>query len=170
MSAYVFDRAGIIGSTKFDLAEDPHSLIRLLAGLMLTDGTLIGFDSSIRGERDGTKYVTVDGLNYRLVSRLSVSRDLRGRGTVVWKAERDGMNYVIKDTWTEPTISTTEAEMMWMAAGVKGVVQLVAEEIVQHDGADDSTARIHSIIDHLPALSMLFKVGFLVEYVDSNVY
>ncbi|PPQ92533.1 hypothetical protein CVT25_010366, partial [Psilocybe cyanescens] len=146
---YVFDRSGVIGSNGFHLSNNSVLLIRLLAGLTLTDVDAIGFDSSILHHEDGTRSVTVAGLEYQLLKTLFISDSIRGRGTVCWQARRGSSDYVIKNTWTDVYRMKTEADIMRMASDVEGIAHLVADEIVKHNGEDDSTSTIRSLLPKL---------------------
>lgn len=146
---YVFDRAGVIGSSPFHLSKDSALLIRLMAGLILTDVDAIGFDPSIHHREDGTRTVSVADVEYQIVKTLFISDSIRGRGTVCWQARHGGSEYVIKNTWTDVSRLKTEGDIMRMADGTEGLARLVAEEIVQYNAKDDSTSTIRSIIPML---------------------
>ncbi|KAF8958358.1 hypothetical protein BDZ97DRAFT_1762234 [Flammula alnicola] len=144
---YVFDRAGVVGSVQFDLEKEPKMLIRLLAGLTLSDPSAIGFDPTIRHEPGGNRFVTVAGKEYEIIETLFISDTIRGRGTVCWRASFDGADYVIKNTWADVSRDLTEPEIMKMAGDLEGIAHIVAEEIVQVNGRDDKTDYIRQVID-----------------------
>ncbi|KAF8954122.1 hypothetical protein BDZ97DRAFT_1928800 [Flammula alnicola] len=144
---YVFDRAGVVGSVKFDFQKEPKMLIRLLAGLTLSDPSAIGFDPTIRHGPGGKRFVTVADKEYEIIKTLFISDNIRGRGTVCWHARFDGTDYVIKDTWANVFKELTEPEIMKMAGDVEGIAHIVAEEIVQVNDRDDTTANIREVID-----------------------
>ncbi|KAF8958361.1 hypothetical protein BDZ97DRAFT_1668674 [Flammula alnicola] len=144
---YFFDRAGVVGSVKFDLEKEPKMLIRLLAGLTLSDLSAIGFDPTIRHEPGGKRFVTVASKEYEIIDTLFISDTIRGRGTVCWQACLDGADYVIKNTWADVSRDLTEPEIMKMAGDLEGIAHIVAEEIVQVNGRDDKTDYIRQVID-----------------------
>lgn len=146
---YVFDRAGVIGSAPFDLVMYPDLLVRVLAGLTLADGGAIGLDPSIRHAEDGTRYVTVDALEYRIVRTLFHSEPMRGRGTICWHVRRNDLDYVIKNNWTDVSRHHTEADVLRRAESVQGIAHLVGEEVVRINGREDSTDSIRSVIKDL---------------------
>ncbi|THH10375.1 hypothetical protein EW146_g8388 [Bondarzewia mesenterica] len=48
ISVYIADRSGILGSDKFDLHQDPKSLIRLIAGIQTLPLSRLGWDPTMR--------------------------------------------------------------------------------------------------------------------------
>ncbi|KAH9477135.1 hypothetical protein JR316_0011051 [Psilocybe cubensis] len=144
---YVFDRAGVIGSSHFHLSEDASLLIRLIAGLTLTDVGALGFDPSIKRNDDGSRTVSVAGVDYRILKTLFISDSIRGRGTVCWKASSGGSEYVIKNSWTDVSRLKTEADIMRMADGIEGIAQLIAEEIVHDNSLDNTNVKDYKRMD-----------------------
>ncbi|KDR76375.1 hypothetical protein GALMADRAFT_268015 [Galerina marginata CBS 339.88] len=144
---YVFDRAGVVGSVGINIHTNPDTFIRLMAGLMLADLSKIGYDPTIIRTPDGRRYITVDNKMYEITETVFISDSIRGRGTVCWRVRRDGVEYVIKDSWADMSRVYTEADILKRAQGIEGVSQIVAEEIVKVDGEDDTTARIRAIIN-----------------------
>lgn len=45
LSLILFDRSGMVSSEQFDIHKMPKLLVRVLAGIMLTDTSTIGYDS-----------------------------------------------------------------------------------------------------------------------------
>jgi hypothetical protein len=67
---------------------------------------------------------------------------IRGRGTVCFHATAEGVEYAIKDAWTNKALKHNEAEMLHVASArnVNGVPSLVDEVVVQVQGHIDSTS------------------------------
>lgn len=147
--AYVFDRAGVVGSGKFDLNYNPSLFIRLIGGLILADMDGIGLDSSIRLGQNGFRYVSVAWVEYQIIKQLFLNNSIRGRGTLCWHVQSGGQDYVIKDAWTEASKVQPEVDLLEAARGTDNVVQLVAQETVKIGEMEDSTQTIRSVIGDL---------------------
>ncbi|KDR76379.1 hypothetical protein GALMADRAFT_140084 [Galerina marginata CBS 339.88] len=144
---YVFDRAGVVGSMPIKMHSQPDTFVRLMAGLMFADPSLLGYDPTIVRRPGNRRFITVDGKKYEIIEAVFISDSIRGRGTVCWRVRRDGIEYVVKDLWADISGGHTEADILKRAEGIEGVAQIVAEEIVQVGGENDTTARIRAIID-----------------------
>lgn len=142
-----FDRSGVVGSTAIDLHKYPETFVRILAGLMLTDRSILGYDPTILRGPDGIRQIRVGGALYDIVSTQFVSDVIRGRGTVCWHVQRGGIDYVVKDTWADISRTYTEAEILKKAHGIEGVPEVIAAEVVKIHGDEDSTSHARSIID-----------------------
>ncbi|KDR65852.1 hypothetical protein GALMADRAFT_260062 [Galerina marginata CBS 339.88] len=138
---------------------DPDTFVRLMAGLMFADLSFLGYDPTIIPGPGGHQIITVDNKEYEIMEMIFMADSIRGRGTVCWRVRRDGIEYVIKDLWADISRGHTEAEILERAEGIEGVSQIVAEEIVQVDGENDSTARVRDIIDR----ENYYKAGWLRE-------
>ncbi|KAJ7747948.1 hypothetical protein DFH07DRAFT_1036866 [Mycena maculata] len=144
---FVFDRAGLVITSPFDLHKDPESFVRVLAGLMFTkDRAFLGYDTSITTTPGGCRYIEVNGVKYRIVETLFVSDVIRGRGTVCWRARSGHQDFVIKDTWADDSRPHTEAEILRMAEGIEGVPNVVADVIVEIKNIEDSTKALRSTV------------------------
>ncbi|KAJ7747934.1 hypothetical protein DFH07DRAFT_830621 [Mycena maculata] len=144
---FVFDRAGLVITSPFDLHKDPESFVRVLAGLMFTkDRAFLGYDTSITTTPGGRRYIEVNGVKYRIVETLFVSDVIRGRGTVCWHARFGHQDFVIKDTWADDSRPHTEAEILRMAEGIEGVPNVVADVIVEIKNIEDSTKALRSTV------------------------
>jgi hypothetical protein len=94
------DRAGIITTTTYNIHTDSLRLLRVLTALMFGDDYLVGYDPSMcRGPDDDIISIRVCGVEYRVIKKLFSSSSLRGRATRCWHVEKDGQEYVIKDSW-----------------------------------------------------------------------
>ena len=66
-----------------------------------------------------------------------------GRGTIIYLAEREGKQYIIKDHWVENP--QQEAVMMTHMKGIRGIPQLVDSWVVEiRPGVADVTSRYRS--------------------------
>ncbi|KAJ7138415.1 hypothetical protein C8R43DRAFT_1202310 [Mycena crocata] len=148
---YVFDRAGLVITSPFDMHRDPTSFVHVLTALMFTnDLAVLGYDTSIitTGLRPNVRrFIEVKGVRYSIVKTLFVSDVIRGRGTVCWHVRHGGEDFVIKDTWADASRAHTEAGILRMADGVQGIAQVVADVIVVINDLEDSTDNLRSLID-----------------------
>ena len=134
------DRAGLITSSTYDVDLDALVLLRILAGFMFSSSEVIGYDPSMhRGPQNDIKAITVQGMEYTVIEKIFSSETVRGRATQCWRVRRDGVEYVIKDSWCvrerESEITTLET-----LKGMEGVPQLFASEDLMSFGNVDSTA------------------------------
>ncbi|KDR80926.1 hypothetical protein GALMADRAFT_136004 [Galerina marginata CBS 339.88] len=146
---HVFDRAGLVGSRSFNLRQQPSKFLHCVAGLLLADFSAIGYDPSITRTPDDRRFITIDGKEYELLEPVFVNEDIWGRGTLCWRGHRDGVDYAIKDVWAlfQSDQDHSEADILRRASGVEGMAQIVADEVVQIDGKDDSTANIRGVLE-----------------------
>ncbi|KAJ7116397.1 hypothetical protein C8R44DRAFT_792419 [Mycena epipterygia] len=142
----LFDRCGVIVSEVFDVDKRPDLLVRVLAGLMLSSRPTLGYDTTITTLKDGQRQIKVGQDVYEIVARLSISHDVRGKATVCWRAQRNGVDFVIKDNWNDVGIPLTEAAILEMAKDIPGVTKLITLETVMINRAIDSTAPLRSVI------------------------
>ena len=119
---HLYDRAGVVRMVAFDIHEEPLQFLRFLVGLTFTSSDLIGYDPTIRTSPGRSMTVTVDN-TYTIKDTLSASAMIRGRATICWRAERDGREYAIKDSWIDQDRDPTEIELLKEAEkhGVKGI-------------------------------------------------
>ncbi|KAL1739033.1 hypothetical protein HDZ31DRAFT_50039, partial [Schizophyllum fasciatum] len=145
----IHDRAGRAQYTRRQVHKHGPLLAMLMAVLALADTTPLGRDPTIKTRADGTRLLTVNGVEYEIVERLFGSPHVRGRGTVCWRCRRPRSrdDYVIKSAWIDSRRTDTEASFLKEAAGVFGVPQLLDHEIVV--GADGSRISTHRFRDCL---------------------
>lgn len=137
----LFDRAGGIHSESFDINMEPVRFIRLIAGLALTDNVVIGYDPTINLDSDGRpRLIDVGANQYEIVNTEFISDMVRGRGTVCFRARREGVEYAIKDAWMDTALPHSEADMLRAATGVTGIPILVEELVLRINGRTDSTS------------------------------
>ncbi|KAL1688568.1 hypothetical protein GGG16DRAFT_59652 [Schizophyllum commune] len=147
--AAYYDRSGCIRSSLIDVHKQPLIFLRIFLGLSLADRRWLGFDTSIRTEPDSEdRFVTVAGIEYRILSRINDHESIRGSGTVVWLCEpvkRPGTVAVIKNAWVDTSRPYLEADFLLEAQDKKvhGVPRIIAHEIVKDaDGRSLSTLNI----------------------------
>ncbi|KAF8449209.1 hypothetical protein L210DRAFT_3640833 [Boletus edulis BED1] len=113
----------------------------ILLGVTFTDGTALGFDSTITPTQNSQKTIRIvkQGKEYHILvdTLLFSSFSLHSRGTTVWTGkvtiDQEEHDVVIKDSWVDPLRRYTEGRILKMLekAGVKGVPKLVHEQQVQ---------------------------------------
>lgn len=132
-----FDRAGCIMSGILDTHADCIFLARVLMGLTILDSSYCGKDTSVVS-RDGHRFVIVGGQEYQIAETLSISRDIRGRGTVCWRCRRPGseMDFVIKNIWADVRQHPSEGDFLRKASNIHGISQLVCEEVIPWPGGE----------------------------------
>ncbi|KAJ3515168.1 hypothetical protein NMY22_g14519 [Coprinellus aureogranulatus] len=143
ISLFHFDRAGVQFRDFISFHRNPRTLIQLFLGITGLNEQKIGFDSSIKftfsnGKKIGGRVYTHDGRKmtwYKMVSPEPVyqTSEVRGRGVVCWRVldGRRKRELIVKDSWEwrwEGPDMPSEFEHLKKAAGLTGVVQLVAAE------------------------------------------
>ncbi|KAJ7678500.1 hypothetical protein B0H17DRAFT_1206743 [Mycena rosella] len=142
----LIDHCGVVAAEVFNVHERPDLLVRIVAGLMLSSRPTIGFDTTITTLKSGQRQIKVGQDVYDILTRLSISHDIRGKATVCWHARRNGTDFVIKDNWNDTPCTFTEADMLEIAKDIPGITKLVALETVVINRAVDSTAALRSIL------------------------
>lgn len=134
-----FDRAGTQVTPLIDIHRNPRTFVRLVAGLCSEHERAVGLDDSIQWTIvDGRKQqgtLTTTGPTgeakvYPIVARIPVPREtIRGRATTCWRVkDPDTMDeYVVKDSW-RPDDTRAEHELLELAKGIPGVIQMVSHE------------------------------------------
>ncbi|KAL1688565.1 hypothetical protein GGG16DRAFT_59661 [Schizophyllum commune] len=140
-----YDRSGCMRSVPFDINKDPVTFLKVLVGLSSLPLRFVGRDISITTRADG-RYVTVAGVNYRILSRINENAGIRGLGTIIWRCDykrKDGTRkeVFIKGDWVDTSRVHTEAKFLKMARDkqVRGVPRFIASEAVTRQGAPVST-------------------------------
>ncbi len=78
-----------------------HGLfLHLVIGILYLDGEDAGFDLTVR-LRCNKKEIEVGGEWFNIVDVIHVEGILRGRATVCYHVEKDGKDYVVKDSWVD---------------------------------------------------------------------
>ena len=123
------DRAGVVISTTYNLHNDPLVVLRILAGFMFSNEIFIGYDPSItRDDKDNLLQITVANKEYNIVNKIFTSKKLRGRATQCWKVRREGMEFVMKDTWIQVGRQSNEIDILCHIAGVHCVPTIIEGE------------------------------------------
>ncbi|KAH8112636.1 hypothetical protein DFH11DRAFT_1511626 [Phellopilus nigrolimitatus] len=139
MTFFVFDRAGVLSSEKFNIMEEPEKLIRVVAGLLFAEYIDLGYDPTMY-HRDGERLILFKQVEYKVKKIIYAESSIRGRGTNCFLVEHEGEDAVIKDSWVDDSRNTFEHEIMKKITGVGGVAKIVDHETVQVRGVNDTTA------------------------------
>ncbi|KAL1725451.1 hypothetical protein EV714DRAFT_240006 [Schizophyllum commune] len=131
LSVVVHDRAGRVQSLVYKVHRQAEVLVRVLCSLMLLDGVPLGRDPTIELREGGTRFITVDEIEYEIVDRLFHNDRVRGAGTICWRCRRPGEeeDYIIKSTWIRAGRSS-EADFLRLAGDIDGIPTLIAHELV----------------------------------------
>jgi len=132
----MFDRAGACYSEEYQIDSHPKVFLRVLAGLLFAETTTLGFDPTITIS-GGVKQVEVTNM-YTIHGTIFRSQVIRGRATICWHATRNGMDYVIKDTWID-TARQTKHKILNKLQGVEGVPRVVEAKVLTIHGHTDLT-------------------------------
>ncbi|KAH8112595.1 hypothetical protein DFH11DRAFT_1511603 [Phellopilus nigrolimitatus] len=139
MAFFVFDRAGVLSSERFNVIDEPEKLIRVVAGLLFAENIDLGYDPTIY-HRDGERFILFKQVEYKIKEVIYAESSVRGRGTNCFLVEHEGEDAVIKDSWVDDSRNTFEHEIMKKITGVGGVAKIVDHETVQVRGVNDTTA------------------------------
>jgi hypothetical protein len=136
------DRAGIVLSTVGDIEQDSYTLFRIIIALMFGDDELVGYDKSMQhGQHSEIVSIMAGGLEYTVKKKLFSSEVMRGRATQCWHVEREGEQYVIKDSWVQVGRASNEIDLLQEMDDVDGVPNLIwGGDVLLSDGTVDSTA------------------------------
>lgn len=136
------DRAGIVLSTVGDIEQDSYTLFRIIIALMFGDDELVGYDKSMQhGQHSEIVSIMAGGLEYTVKKKLFLSEVMRGRATQCWHVEREGEQYVIKDSWVQVGRASNEIDLLQEMDDVDGVPNLIwGGDVLLSDGTVDSTA------------------------------
>ena len=149
MRLWEFDRLGGIASSAFDINKDGLEFVSAVLGYLWMTNEQLGFDPTITSE-GANRYMTItkEGKTERLVINDDVIKpyhSIIGRGTVCWKAHREGDKskqlLVVKDSWQYPE-RDEEGEYLLEAAEseVDHVARYYHHETVRVGGKDDNIA------------------------------
>ena len=146
VSFWYFDRGGGFFSTPLHLINDAVQIASAVMRLALSSAATFGLEPIIQSpspweafELVKGSYVVVDGLRFLLEKTLHVSRELEGRGTVVFAArkgvEQEGQgslraadipsDVIVKLSWQDVTMQSED--MLFRRAqecGAEGIAQL----------------------------------------------
>ena len=122
----------------FDIHEEPLQFLQFLVGLMFTSSDLIGYDPTIQTSPGCSITITINN-TYTIKDTLSASAMICGRATICWRAEHDGHEYAIKDSWIDQNRDPTEIELLKEAEkhGVKEIPCVVeSKDLMVHQELD----------------------------------
>lgn len=117
--------------------DDLLSFFRILIGFMFGDEYILGIDTSMSRDQDD-KITTISVYDdkgraetFRVVAPLYSVQSLLGRGTKVWRVEKDEKHYVLKDSWI---LATRPSEVATLNAlkGIAGVPTVIQGGAVYH--------------------------------------
>lgn len=192
------DRAGIVVSNAYNIHTDALQLVRILTALVLGDSFLMGYDPTMRrGPGGDIISIMVDGDEYRVVKKLFSSTSLRGRATRCWHVERDGEQFVIKDSWIHEGRTSSEIDILVEIAAIDCVPTFIKGEDLKYPrvatmdgnstitdstklwraGLDYTEARVHRRILMQPVGVAIYDftskkelMGALVDVVESTSF
>ena len=145
MRLWEFDRLGGVASSAFDINQDGLSFVSAVLGYLWMTDEQLGFDPTITSQ-DGKRYITITkgGQTERLVivNVIKPYYSIIGRGTICWKACREGdesKTLVVKDSWQYPE-RDEEGQYLLEASksGVVNVARYYHHETVCVGGQDDT--------------------------------
>ncbi|KAH8112614.1 hypothetical protein DFH11DRAFT_1511437 [Phellopilus nigrolimitatus] len=139
MTFFVFDRAGVLSSERFNVMKDPGKLIRVVAGLLFAENIDLGYDPTVY-HRDGERFILFRHVEYKIKEIIYAESSVRGRGTNCFLVEHEGEDAVIKDSWVDDSRNPFEHVIMEKITGIGGVAKIVDHETVQIRGGNDTTA------------------------------
>ncbi|KAH8112618.1 hypothetical protein DFH11DRAFT_464520 [Phellopilus nigrolimitatus] len=139
MTFFVFDRAGVLSSERFNVMKDPGKLIRVVAGLLFAENIDLGYDPTVY-HRDGERFILFRHVEYKIKEVIYAESSVRGRGTNCFLVEHEGEDAVIKDSWVDDSRNPFEHVIMEKITGIGGVAKIVDHETVQIRGVNDTTA------------------------------
>ncbi|TRM56480.1 hypothetical protein BD626DRAFT_575708, partial [Schizophyllum amplum] len=76
-----YDRSGCLQSEAIDIHAEPLLFLRVVLGLTLLDKRYLGYDPTIRVDEHGSRFVTVENKEYKILERLDKQPGITGLGT-----------------------------------------------------------------------------------------
>ena len=154
MALFLFDRAGVLGSKRFNVHKDPKNLLRIVLGLALAEDYFVGLDPSFF-IKDAKRFVKLNNEEYEILETLHLQSVIRGRGTVALRVLVDpenGTEGVIKDQWVD--VTRDRHEFFWLLYlkehGAKNIATLRDHQLVRFriDGITvvDNTSTLRGLI------------------------
>ncbi|KAJ7672156.1 hypothetical protein DFH06DRAFT_87156 [Mycena polygramma] len=150
-----FDRSGAQASRPIDYHQDPIFFIQLVVLFSSLDEELLGYDTSIywkNGKRmmkvspdeiwvengtDKPAWQASDEIEFEIIDKdgrpsqnpapFFARRTIRSRGTICWRVQYGGRQYLVKDYWGVAA-RTPESVYLKDAAMIKGIGRLHAYE------------------------------------------
>lgn len=134
-----FDRSGWVASEPINIHEQPGLFLHLVIGHLYLDEEDAGFDLTVR-LRSEKKEIEVGGEWYNIVDVIYVEGVLRGRATICYHVEKDGKDYVVKDSWVDTSRTDREADILEQLKGLEHVPRIIKDVPVLFRGKPDTTA------------------------------
>ncbi|TRM56464.1 hypothetical protein BD626DRAFT_635813 [Schizophyllum amplum] len=155
-----YDRSGCLQSEAIDIHAEPLLFLRVVLGLTLLDKRYLGYDPTIRVDEHGSRFVTVENKEYKIMERLDKQPGITGLGTVCWlcwptaSADPD-VRVVIKSSWIDRSRKYTEDVYLQHARDneISGVPKLVAYEVLALGGKPISTESLRKRLPGAKELS-----------------
>ncbi|KAL1717170.1 hypothetical protein EV715DRAFT_292440 [Schizophyllum commune] len=158
-----FDCAGRVLSAVYDMHQYPMYFVRILMGLTMLDKSAIGKDPSFV-HRGMQRFLTIANREYEVIETLTIDKRVIGHGTVYWRCRSaDGDDVMVKSTWANVHMASTEGGLFRKAWSSGGAPKLVSEEtVIRPDGQPWSTMWIREapqgqdrhVIRQLPQLEL----------------
>ncbi len=139
LTVIAFDRSGWVASEPINIHKQPWLFLHLAIGILYLEGEDAGFDQTVRLRCD-KKEIEVGGEWFNIVDVIHVEGVLRGRATVCYHVEKDGKDYVVKDSWVDISRNDREANILEKLKGLDHVPKVVKDVPVLFRGKPDTTA------------------------------
>ena len=158
LHTHLYDRAGVVCMVAFDIHKHPLQFLRFMVGIMFTDSDLIGYDPTIQTSPDGSTTVTIKNM-YAIKETLCASRMIRGRATICWRAECDGCDYTIKDSWVDGDRDPTKIQFLKIVeeCRIEGVPRLVESKDLMVCGVNNTTDSHRPMFSRVNPSNKVFK-------------
>jgi hypothetical protein len=115
-----------------NIEDDDLLLLWVIIGFLFADEEAIGYDPTMCHRDDGEIFgIMVDGTEYTVVKRLFSADTLKGCATQCWWVQRDGKQYVIKDSWICNGCPYNKINMLRELVDVEHMPTLVTGEDVR---------------------------------------
>lgn len=130
----------------------------LIAGLAFGPESILGYDPNVTQKTlGGEAEIRVKDKWYCIIRCLFKAVVLRGRGMTCWLVERDGQQFVIKDTWANVQHQWQEWEFLQSCKEYK--IQNIAYLVDMEDISTDSTRLCRANIVDAEKVEDVFIVG-----------
>ncbi|CAA7262391.1 unnamed protein product [Cyclocybe aegerita] len=128
-----FDRNGVLRTQSFDIHKKPKDFIYLILLVSSPDCATLGFDTNVYWKED-KRYITTlnengERVEYEIINSKPFfqRRTIRGRGTLCWLVQANGIMRIVKDSW-QAKGRDPEHNLLQKVEGLPGVGQMIAFE------------------------------------------
>ncbi len=121
-----FDRSGWVASDPINIHREPGLFLHLVIGHLYLNEEDAGFDLTVRLRSD-KKEIQVGEEWYNIIDVIHLEGVLRGRGTICYHVEKDGMDYVVKDSWVDTSRTDREADILEKLKDLEHVPRVVKD-------------------------------------------